>query len=63
MTVLLQNTHFGSLNTSRLLRKTHEYRRRPAWRSRTSRDHPVCIGSDIKALCAHGDEDRASSEA
>ena len=27
MTVLLQNTHFGSLNTSRLLRKTHEYRR------------------------------------
>ena len=63
MTVLLQNTHSGSLNTSKPRRKTHVYRRGPAWRSRASRDHSVCIGSDIKALCAHGEEDRALSEA
>jgi hypothetical protein len=63
MTVLSQKTHFGSLKTSRLRRKTHVHWRRPAWRNRVSRDHSASIGSDIKARCARGNEARASSEA
>jgi hypothetical protein len=63
MTVLSQKTYSGSLNTSRLRRKTHVHRRRHTWRNRASRDHSVRIGADIKALCAHGNEDKASFEA
>jgi hypothetical protein len=63
MTVLSQKTYSGSLKTSRLRRKTHVHWRRPTWRNRASPGHSAIIGSDIKTLCAHGNEDRASSAA
>jgi hypothetical protein len=54
-------TYSGYLKTSRLRRKTHVHWRRAAWRNRASPGHSAIIGSDIKTLCAHGNEGRASS--
>ena len=63
MTVVSHKAHSWSLNTLRLRRKTHVYRRRHTWRSRPGRDHSASNGSNIKGLCAHGNEERASCDA
>ena len=63
MTVVSHKAHSWSLNTLRLRRKTHVYRRRHTWRNRAGRAYSASNGSNIKGLCAHGEEDRASSEA
>ncbi len=59
---LSHKTHAGSLNTSRPRRTTHVHRRRHTWHHRASPDHSVRLGADIRARCAHGDDDSASSE-